>query len=103
LRFRGEGGLHEIKALDPTDGTNPDVVVRLSGEGLAAYRPPETVVRRGWYRDEPARRQYDLIKGSAHDGAVERVWSNVIGGLPQMVAEALTANVRARLLKMIVE
>jgi hypothetical protein len=102
LRFRGEGGLHEIRALGPTDG-NPDVMVRVSGETLATYRPPEMVVRRGWYRDERVRRQYDLNKATAHDGEIERVWSNVVGGLERMVAEALAANVRARLLKMIVE
>lgn len=103
LRFRTEGGLHEIKSPDPDTGDDPNVMVRVSGEVLTAYRPPEVCVRRGWYRDERTRRRYDLIKGEMHDGDLERVWSNFATHLAPCVAEALNASVRAQLLKMIVE
>ena len=103
LRFAGEGGLHEIKSPDPRDGNNPDVAVKVSTDTLAAYRPPEVVVRRGWYRDERPRRLYDLVRGEMRDAAVERTWGNLHGSLTTWIAEALAANVRARLLKMIVE
>ena len=103
LRFAGEGGLHAVKAPDPDTDDNPDVMAKVGGGPLASYRPPEAVVRRGWYRDEPARRRYDLTKGEMHDAALDRVWPNMHGGLARCVAEALAANVRARLLKMIVE
>ena len=52
LRFGGESGIHEIKSPDPDEGGTPDVFARLSGESLAAYRPPEECVRRGWFRDD---------------------------------------------------
>ena len=38
-----------------------------------------------------------------HDGEIERVWTNLFGSLTRWVAEALAANVRVRLLKMITE
>jgi ATP-dependent Clp protease ATP-binding subunit ClpA len=103
LRFRVERGLHEIRSPDPDTGDNPDVMVRMSGEALAAYLPPEACVRRGWYRDAEVRRRYDLTKGEMHDDMVGRVWTNMHGGLTGWVAEALAANVRARLLKLITE
>ena len=103
LRFGGETGLHQIKPLEDQTDDNPNVMVRFSGESLGAYRPPETVVRRGWYRDEEIRRQYDRIKGEMHDGNLERVWTNQYGALSRWLAPALAANVRARLLKMIAE
>jgi ATP-dependent Clp protease ATP-binding subunit ClpC len=103
LRFRGETGLHEIKSPDPNNGDDPDVTVRVTGDALAVYRPPEVCVRRGWYRDDRQRRQYDLNKCEMHDGELERVWSNLHGSLTRWIAEALAANVRARLLKLIVE
>jgi hypothetical protein len=78
-------------------------MVRVSGDTLAVYRPPEACVRRGWYRDERSRRRYDLSKGLMHDDELERAWSNLSGGLTGWIAEALNANVRAQLLKMIVE
>ena len=68
-----------------------------------AMMEEEVVVRRGWFRDEPVRRQYDRPKGEMHDGELERVWTNLHGELSEWVAPAITANVRARLLKMIVE
>ena len=103
LRFRGEYGLHEIKSPDPTDGDNPNILVRVSGDALAIYQPPEVCARRGWYRDADRRRQYDRTKGEMHDGELERVWQNMHGDLTRWLAAALDANVRARLLKMIVE
>ncbi len=103
LRFWGEAGLHAIKPVNDPDGETPDVVVRVSGEALGAYRPPAVVVRRGWFRDEPIRRQYDRTKDEMHDGVLERVWTNQYGELDVWVAAAVAANVRARLLKMIVE
>ncbi len=103
LRFWSEGGLHEIKPLDNPDGDKPDVAVRLSSESPTAYRPPDVVVRRGWFRDDKVRRQYDRVKGEMQDGELERVWTNQHGPLSWWLAPALDANVRARLLKMIVE
>lgn len=103
VRFRTETGLHLIKSPYATDGDNPDVMVRTSGDTLGAYKPPEACVRRGWYRDQNARREYDLKKGEMHDGNLERVWGNVYGGLGAWVAQALDANTRAQLLKMVVE
>ncbi len=103
IRFRPEHGLHVIKSPDPDDGDNPNVMVRATGATLAQYLPPESCVRRGWYRDATPRRQYDLVKGEMHDGDIERAWSNVPAHLAPCVALALDANVRAQLLRMIVE
>lgn len=103
LRFGAEAGRHEIRSSDPGDGANPDVIARLSTDALTAYRPPQACTRRGWYRDTDLRRQYDLVKGEMHDGTVERVWAALTSGLTGWVAEALNANVRARLLKLIAE
>ncbi|MCI0700949.1 MAG: AAA family ATPase [Planctomycetia bacterium] len=103
LRFGGETGVHEIKPLDDRDGGNPDVMALVSGESLAAYRPPEQVVRRGWFRDERLRRQYDRIKEEMHDGDIEEVWTNQHGHLSRWLAVAIAANMRVKLLKMIVE
>jgi hypothetical protein len=103
LRFWSETGVHEITSFDDREGENPHVMVKVSGDSLASYRPPESCVRRGWYRDIEVRRQYDLNKREMHDGDLERVWSNVRGDLMAWIPMALTANVRARLLKMIVE
>ena len=87
----------------PDDAGDPTVAVRVTGEPMLAYRPPETVVRRGWYRDEPVRRQYDREKCEMHDADLGRVWPNQYGTLSRWLAEALAAGARAKLLKMIVE
>jgi hypothetical protein len=103
LRFWGEGGVHEIKPLDDRDGGNPDVMAEVSGETLVAYRPREQVVRRGWFRDERQRRLYNLTAGEMADLHLEDVWQNQRGPLSRWLADAIAANVRVRLLKMIVE
>jgi ATP-dependent Clp protease ATP-binding subunit ClpA len=103
VRFRTETGLHVIKTPESLDGDNPNVMVRTSGEPLPTYRPPEACVRRGWYRDERPRREYDLTKGEMHDGDLERVWSNLYGGLIDWIGEAVAANTRAQLLKLVTE
>ena len=103
LRFWGEGGLHTIKSAELREGPRPEVCVKVSGEPLASYRPPEVVVRRGWFRDERLRRQYDLTKGEIFDSALDESYVNPRFGLPAWLAHALTANVRAKLLKLIVE
>jgi hypothetical protein len=102
LRFWGEAGFHEIRTAAPRNGADPNVAVRVSGDTLGAYRPPEDCVRRGWYGVEAPRRRYDLTKGEFFDAALE-LWRLVPGGLADAVAEALAANVRARLLKLVVE
>lgn len=103
LRFWTEGGVHEIAPLEDRDGGKPDVMVKLSSDALTAYRPPEVVVRRGWFRDENVRRRYDRPKGEMHDGVLNREWTNLHGDLSAWLTPAIAANVRARLLKMIVE
>ncbi|MBM3979304.1 MAG: ATP-dependent Clp protease ATP-binding subunit [Planctomycetes bacterium] len=103
LRFWGEAGLHEIKSSDPGDGANPDVMVRVSAAPLYSYGPPQACTRRGWYRNTDVRRQYDLVKGEMHDGKLERVWTGAPAGLGGWIADALAANARARLLKLIAE
>lgn len=103
LRFRGESGLHVIRSSDPDNGNNPHVCARVSGELLAEYRPPETCVRRGWYRDERDRRRYDLIGREMTDFELGRDWTNLAGTLGDWLEIAIAVNVRARLLKMIVE
>jgi hypothetical protein len=44
-----------------------------------------------------------MNKGKMHDGALERVWSDLSGSLTNWLPHALAANVQARLLKLIVE
>lgn len=103
LRFWGETGRHEVKQPDDTSGDSPDVMVRLASGPALEYRPPETVVRRGWFRDEPMRRRYDFGANEMHDPVAEWVWPGMYGHFSRWLTPALAANVRSKLLKMIAE
>ncbi|HEY1186866.1 MAG TPA: AAA family ATPase [Gemmata sp.] len=103
LRFWGETGRHEIKQPDDPSGDKPDVMVRVSAQALSEFRPPEVVVRRGWFRDETVRRQYDFGTNEMHDPVLEHVWPNMYGHFSRWLEPALAAKVRAELLKMLTE
>jgi ATP-dependent Clp protease ATP-binding subunit ClpA len=103
VRFWGEAGLHSISTPDDPEGGNPDVLAFVSGDALAAYRPPEAVVRKGFLKDRELRREYDVGKGTMRDFVLERVWSGLHGHLSNWLEPAVAANMRLRLLKLIVE
>ncbi|VTU01872.1 b family protein : ATP-dependent Clp protease, ATP-binding subunit ClpC, putative OS=Microscilla marina ATCC 23134 GN=M23134_01764 PE=4 SV=1: AAA_16: AAA_2: ClpB_D2-small [Gemmataceae bacterium] len=103
VRFSGEGGLHAVRTPDDAEGGNPDVLAFVSSAALPDYRPPEAVVRKGLLKDRDVRREYDLGKGTMRDFALDRTWTALHGHLTHWVEPAVTANMRLRLLKLIVE
>jgi hypothetical protein len=103
LRFWGESGVHEIKLALDDKSDNPNVFVRASSDELRHYRPPEICVRRGWFRDERTRRVYDYEKCLMFDYAVEQSWLGMHGHLSRWVTPAIAANVRDRLLRLILD
>jgi hypothetical protein len=103
VRFWGEAGLHEIRNPDNREAVNPHVLVFAEAEELFLYRPPEAIVRRGFLKDHPLRREYDIGKGTMRDIALDRVWAGLSGSLTYWVEPAVIANMRMRLLRLIVE
>ena len=103
IRFWGEAGLHEISVPENCEGVNPAVLVSVTTESLNDYRPPEAVVRRGLLKDREIRREYDIAKGTMRDFVLDRSWSNLEGHLTNWVEPAVTANMRLRLLHIIVD
>ncbi|MCE9563236.1 MAG: AAA family ATPase [Planctomycetes bacterium] len=103
VRFWGEAGLHAITTPDdPTPG-NPNVLAFVSSETLAAYCPPESVVRRGLLKDRTLRREYDIGKGTMRDFTLDRTWTALHGHFSNWLEPAISANMRLRMLKLIVE
>ena len=103
VRYCGEAGLHSVNTPDDPEGGNPDVLAFVSSETLLNYKPPETVVRRGLLKDREMRREYDRAKGVMTDFQLERSWSAMHGPLANWLEPAIAANMRLRLMKMIVE
>jgi ATP-dependent Clp protease ATP-binding subunit ClpC len=103
VRYCGEAGLHSLNTPDDPEGSNPDVLAFVSSETLLHYKPPETVVRRGLLKDRAMRREYDRAKGVMTDFQLERSWSAMHGPLANWLEPAIAANMRLRLMKMIVE
>jgi hypothetical protein len=102
VRFCGEGGLHEFQKSASEDPANPNVLVNVSTDTLADYRPPETVVRRGALKDMPARRVYHRGDGRISDTHLEQTWPNA-WVLATAMEPVIAANMRSRLVRMIVE
>ncbi|MBA4192120.1 MAG: hypothetical protein C0467_29435 [Planctomycetaceae bacterium] len=103
VRFAGEGGLHTISTPEDPEGGNPNVLAFVSPEDLMTYRPPETVVRKGLLKDRDLRREYDIGKGTMRDFMLNQSWSALHGHLANWVEPAISANMRQRLLRLIVE
>jgi hypothetical protein len=103
VRFWGEAGLHDIRVQENQEGVNPDVLVYASTETLKDYRPPEAVIRRGFLKDRDIRREYDIGKGTMRDFVLDRTWSGLHGSLHNWLEPAVAANMRLRLLRLIVE
>ncbi|WP_439631313.1 AAA family ATPase [Gemmata sp.] len=103
VRFWGESGLHAIRTPDTADTGNPDVLVFVASAALLEYRPPEAVVRKGLLKDRETRREYDVGKGTMRDFPLDRTWTGLHGHLTNWVEPAVTASMRLRLLKLIVE
>ena len=103
VRFCGEAGLHDLRQSDKATAENPVVLAFVETEKIDEYRPPEAVVRRGLFRDRTLRREYDLVKGTMRNFILDRSWSGLSGQLPSYVEPALSANMRLRLLRLIVE
>jgi hypothetical protein len=103
VRYCGEAGLHAIHTPDDAEGGNPDVLVFVESQLLLNYAPPVTVVRKGLLKDRPMRRAYDRAKGVMTDFALERAWSAMHGPLANWLDPAIAANMRLRLMKLIVE
>ncbi|MFO0825100.1 MAG: AAA family ATPase [Gemmataceae bacterium] len=103
VRFCGEAGLHEINTAIDSEPCNPNVLAFVSSETIAAYRPPETVVRKGLLKDREPRREYDIGKGTMRDFALDRTWAALEGHLANWLEPVVTANMRQRLLQLIVE
>ena len=103
VRYCGETGLHDIRDPESPDPANPAVLVFVSSETLLTYRPPETVVRKGLLKDRELRREYDLEKGEMRDVLLERVWTGMHGRLTNWLEPAIAANMRLRVLQMIME
>ncbi|MFX8685104.1 hypothetical protein ABTM63_20205, partial [Acinetobacter baumannii] len=74
-----------------------------SSTPLLEYRPPEAVVRKGLLKDRETRRDYDIGKGVMRDFTLDRTWSALEGHLANWLEPAVTANMRLRLLQLIVE
>ncbi len=97
VRFCGEGGLHQFVESPPPESTNPDVLVCVVPESLLQYRPPETVVRRGFIKADQTRRVYELGKGQIATPNPAQVWTNLWGDLADRLEPILAAEMRARL------
>jgi hypothetical protein len=103
VRFWGEAGLHDIRDPESPDPANPAVLVFVSPDEATSYRPPEGVVRKGLLKDQQMRREYRLDKGEMRDFTLERSWAGLRGHLADWLEPAVTANMRLRLLRLIVE
>ena len=103
VRFSGEGGIHDITTPEDTEGGNPGVLVFMTTDLLAEYRPPETVVRKGLLKDREVRREYNLGKNTMYDAILDRSWNAIYGELQSWLEPAISANMRLRLLRLIVE
>jgi ATP-dependent Clp protease ATP-binding subunit ClpA len=103
VRFCGEAGLHHVLDPESHDGVNPDVLVVVSVESLSEYRPDEKLTRRGAIKADAPRRTYDVEKALVFDTAVDRMWPGPWGDLPAALDPIITANMRHRLLAMILE
>ncbi|HEV3385139.1 MAG TPA: hypothetical protein VG097_09995, partial [Gemmata sp.] len=88
---------------DDREGVNPDVLVFAETDALNDYRPPEAVIRRGFLKDRALRREYDIEKGTMREYVLEQSWAGLHGPLANWVESAVTANMRMRLLRIIVE
>jgi ATP-dependent Clp protease ATP-binding subunit ClpA len=103
VRFGGEAGLHKIVNPHTTDPANPDVLVKVSHEPLQAYRPPEKITRKGAIQDDEPRRVYELGDGKITDAHVDHTWTNLWGEWHERLDPVIAANVRLRLVRMVVE
>ena len=103
VRYSGEAGLHMFSEPPSPDPANPDVLVFVSHEALLSYRPPETVVRKGFLRDRTVRRTYDREKGELRDYVLERNFTARGNDLAYLLEPAIVASMRTRLLRLIVE
>jgi hypothetical protein len=103
VRFCGEAGLHHVIDPDDGDGVNPDVLVLVTPEPLADYRPDERLTRRGAIKADGCRRAYDVAKAQVTDPEADRSWPGSWDDLPSVLEPATTANMRHRLLAMILE
>jgi ATP-dependent Clp protease ATP-binding subunit ClpA len=103
VRFCGEAGLHHVLDPETHDAVNPDVLVAVGVESLAEYRPDEKLTRRGAIKAEAPRRTYELEKALVFEPAVDRMWSGSWDDLPSVLDPITTANMRHRLLAMILE
>jgi ATP-dependent Clp protease ATP-binding subunit ClpA len=103
VRFCGEAGLHHVLDPETPDGVNPDVLVAVGTESLAEYRPDEKLTRRGAIKADAPRRSYEVEKALVFDPAVDRMWPGSWDDLPVVLDPITTANMRHRLLAMVLE
>jgi hypothetical protein len=103
VRFGGEAGLHAVANPGTTDPANPHVLVFVSTDPLATYKPPERVLRRGAIASDETRRSFDLGKGTVYDPHVDRTWTNLWGDWADRLESVVAANMRLRLVRLVVE
>lgn len=103
VRFGGESGLHRIVNPETHDPANPNVLVKVSHESLSTYRPLEKFVRKGAISDDDARRTIEVVEGRISDAHVQQAWTNLFGAWSQRLDPVIAANMRLRLIRMVVE
>lgn len=104
MRFGGEAGLHAFERPAANDeAANRNAIVQVLSEKLEDVRPSENFVRKGVIDSDMQRRVYDLPAGRIEDILIDRTWTGLTGRLEDDLSDVITANMRHRLMAMILE
>jgi hypothetical protein len=103
VRFGGEAGLQIIDDPETSDSANPNVLVVVTTESLSVYKPPDAVVRKGAIKNEQPRRTFNFGKDQVYDAHVDRTWTNLRGDWADRLEPVIAANMRMRLVRLVVE
>ncbi len=103
IRFGGEAGLHKFDDPESTDPANPDVFIVVCPGVLTEYKPSERFLRKGAIEDDVTRRWFELEQGRITDAHVEHTWTNLRGELAAWLEPVIAANMRLRLIRLVVE
>jgi hypothetical protein len=102
VRFSAEEGLHKFPTPE-NDPRNPHVLVAVRPGVLLDYCPPFEMVRKGAIPTDPPRRVYDRGEGRVVDHELSEVFSGLWGELDRLLDPVLTATVRHRLRRIVLE